>query len=256
MEGFSDVVASAWAFGLHNADYTTALPFDLSVAKKWTPHPAKGSLVIIVPSFHPNKGSAPTLNPQFPSQPPPSTTTRYPALPPRRSAASSSGAPASRAVDVARARAVAASRSVTRLQERRHHRRCLQERPLKRACTVRYPQAHAAQQLPVPSAAPRVAPFLMPRPRGRRRRCDVPSPRGAASLSSWPPGRAEPFVAAAGAVGCAGRRRMKTIMFQLLVLHREGLVGCRFCEMLVLNCRLTASTFLCIVRTHLCSEQQ
>ena len=55
-----------------------------------------------MPSFHPNKGSAPTLNPQFPSQPPPSTTPRYPALPPRRRAASSSGAPASRAVDVAR----------------------------------------------------------------------------------------------------------------------------------------------------------
>ena len=58
--------------------------------------------------------------------------------------------------------------------------------------------------------------------------------------------------AAAGAVGCAGRRRTKTSMFQLLVLHREGLVGCRLCETLVLNCRLTASTFLCIVRSIMC----
>jgi len=55
--------------------------------------------------------------------------------------------------------------------------------------------------------------------------------------------------AAAGAVGCAGRRRTKTSMFQLLVLHREGLVGCRLCETLVLNCRLMASTFLCVVRS-------
>ena len=115
-----------------------------------------------------------------------STTPRYPALPPRRRAASSSGAPTSRAVDVA---------------HRQGHRRCQVRHPPPRTAPPPSLPPRTASEARVHSALPSgargaaAAGALSCPTRGNLSDATaVPSPRGAAGLSSWPPGRAEPFV--------------------------------------------------------------